>query len=127
MAPEKKRILAAVGFSFFIVCIPLVVFAQGIVPCTGTDCDFEDLITLVNRIIDFLLVKVAFPISAAFFAWAGFLYLTAAGDEGKVKKAHGIFQNVFWGLILALAAWIIIDLVTSTLTGVGWAKNPFTH
>lgn len=130
MTFEQKRKTLALGLFVCIVFLPIVVFAVdpgGIVPCSGTECSFADLAMLVNNIIDFLLVNIAFPISALFFAWAGFLYLTAAGDTGKINKAHSIFSNVFWGLILALAAWLIIDFITSTLTGEGWALNPFNH
>lgn len=133
MTLEKKRKIAAIGLSVLIVLLPVVIFAQapedppaGVIPCSGADCDFNDLTTLVNKVIDFLLVTVAFPISAALFAYAGFLYLTAAGDEGQVKKAHGVFLNVFWGLIFALAAWLIIDFITNVLTGSGRAGNPFS-
>jgi hypothetical protein len=128
MTQERKRNMMAFGLSFAIVLVPLVSFAAdpgGLVPCEGSTCKFSDLVLLVNRVINFLLYVIAFPVSAGLFAWAGILYLTAAGDGGKVKKAHDIFQNVFWGLILALAGFLIVNFLTMTLTGTGWAANPF--
>lgn len=128
MTQEQKRNMVALVLSLVVVLVPICVFAVdpgGLVPCEGATCTFNDLVLLVNRIINFLLYIVAFPVSTGLFAWAGILYLTAAGDQGKIKKAHDIFQNVFWGLILALAGFLIVNFVTMTLTGTGWAANPF--
>jgi hypothetical protein len=111
--------IGAYVLATLLVVFPIVVFADGIVPC-GDDknpCTFNHLIIMANTIISFLITSVAIPISAALFAWAGFLYLTAAGDEGKIKKAHDIFLSVFIGLIIALSSWLIVSLVTKTLTG----------
>ncbi|MCR4275039.1 MAG: pilin [Candidatus Campbellbacteria bacterium] len=128
MTQEQKRKTVAFGLSLAVVLVPLVSFAA-IVPCGGpppqTACTFNDLVLLVNNVINFLLYTVALPISAALFAWAGILYLTAAGDMGKISKAHEIFKNVFFGLIIALAGFLIIDLITNVLTGRGWSANPF--
>jgi len=43
-------------------------------------------------------------------------------ESGKIfKKAHGISPQVFVGLLLVLLAWLIVDIVLSTLTGNGIA------
>lgn len=98
--------------------IPLVLYAKGLVPCGGpapeNPCTFNDFIILGDNVKNALITWIALPISGLLFAWAGFLYLTAAGDEGQVKKAHGVFQNVFFGLILALSAWLIIEFLVRT-------------
>lgn len=112
----------AIGLlALLVVVIPAFAFAQGggLVPCGegGNQCEFNDLIVLVNNIINFLIKSIALPVSALLFAWAGFLYLTATEDEKQVQKAHGIFMNVFVGLVVTLAAWLIINLVTTILTG----------
>ena len=56
------------------------------------------------------------PVAAVAFAWAGVLYLTAAGDEGKIGKAHAIFTDVLIGLGIVLSAWLIVKLI---VTGLG--------
>ncbi len=126
-----RNLVKRTGATLLVFCIiaaPLLVFADGLVPCGGVisatgkqepACTYKDFVILINNVIDFLIKDIALPISALLFAWAGFLYLTAAGDEGQVKKAHGVFQNVFFGLILALAGWLIINLIVNVLTGKG--------
>ncbi len=110
---------------------------RGIVPqCEfgGVGCRACDLAKLANNLIKF---SVAFSVIVAtiMFAYAGILYLTAAGKgPDQIKKAHGIFGNVFVGLLFVLLAWLIVDIVFSVLTDKGltqWAKidcasNPIT-
>lgn len=120
MTENPVKRVGAFVLALCIFALPFFVFAQdGLVPCDGADCNFGKFVELINNIIDFLIKAVALPVSAILFAWAGFLYLTAAGNGSQISKAHGIFKNVFVGLILTLAAWLIINLVTVTLTGDG--------
>lgn len=115
--------------------IPFVVVASshtllggsgaGLVPVVGAD-GFSyracDLIALGNNIINF---GVAFSVIVAtlMFAYAGILYVTAAsaGPE-QVKKAHGVFINVFVGLLLVLLAWLIVNITSSVISGRGLAE-----
>ncbi len=109
---------------------------QGLVPCNGVqsggnfssvegvsnnECTFSDLIALFNRVIRFLLFDIAAPLATIAFVYAGFLYITAAGDTGKIAKAHDIFKKVLMGLILAFGAFLI---VTAILKGLE-IKDPF--
>ena len=101
---------------------------QSLIPCGGTGqpaCTFDHLITLVQRVIDFLIVDIAIPLSMILFAWAGFLYMTAQGDPGKIKTGHTIFINVIWGLVIALAAWLIINTITTALLTPGFKSQFF--
>jgi len=112
---------------------PIVPCGTDICECTGDDCtcpkegggtvtngqitnpcNFDKLITLVQNIINFLLL-IAAPIAAVMFAYAGWLYLSAAGNQGQVEKAHKIFTAVFMGIVLALIAWLIINVISTTL------------
>ena len=131
---RKKLIL----FSFFaaFVLLPLTAFAQaqtdpsqllsgdggGLVPGTATSqaggayykaCD---LVTLANNVINF---GVAFSVVVAtlMFVYAGILYVTAASNPEQVQKAHKVFGNIFFGLVLVLLAWLIINILLSVLTG----------
>ena len=49
--------------------------------------------------------------------YAGFLWMTAAGNEDKVKKAKGILSNAVVGLVLVFAAYAITDWVISAIIG----------
>ena len=106
--------------SAFVLFMPTAVSAvwvptQPIVPDCSPDCGFADLVILGGNIISFL-AWIAVPLSAIAFAWAGFLYMTAGGSQDRIKQAHGIFSKVAIGLILALGAYLIVNLVVLALT-----------
>lgn len=92
----------------------------GLVPCNGstTDpCTWQKLVELAQLVINFLLFKIAAPLAVIMFVYAGFLYVTNGGNESKVKQAHEIFWGVFIGLVIALAAWLIINFILDFLLG----------
>lgn len=99
---------------------------SGLVVCgnvSGEQCTFDDLIKQVQVVIDFLIFKIAAPLAAVMFAYAGFLYVTNRGNESQVKQAHEIFWNVFIGLVVALAAWLIISFILTFFLGEGSKFN----
>ena len=112
---------------FMLLILPSISFAvyklgDPLVPCTdGKACDFNQLMTLVNNVITFILEYMAIPIAAIMFAYAGFLLVTAQGGEAK-SKAKNIFSDAVIGLIIAMAAFLFIKLILSTLgfTGASW-------
>lgn len=103
---------------FSILVIPVIAFAAGLVPdCDPTKgCGWNDLMALVNKVINFVLFKMALPIAAIMFAYAGFLMVTAGGEAAHAReKAKEIFSNAVKGLIIALAAWLIISTLLAIL------------
>jgi hypothetical protein len=76
-------------------------------------CGFADLITLINTLIEYL-IYISLPLAAIAFAWAGWIYLSAGGDTGKVKKAHAIFLDVGIGIALVLSSWLIFQYIAKT-------------
>jgi len=97
-----------------ILFIPVLVFAQIVPKCPEKGCGWPELVLLSSNLVTFL-IAISIPLSAVAFAWAGFLYLTAAGNEEKINKAHSIFWKVGIGLVFVLSAWLIVWLITSTL------------
>ncbi len=103
----------------------------GLIPCGNvqasgkvTDwCTYTDLIILAQTVIKFLIFDLAAPIAAIMFAYAGFTYVTNGGNESKIKQAHDIFLYVFWGLVVALAAWLMVNYILVFLLGSGSAFN----
>lgn len=78
-------------------------------------CDFKYFIKMINKLVNFILFQLAIPISALLFAYAGFLLLFSGGEPGKRTKAKNIFIDVFFGLIIAAACWLIINIILTTL------------
>lgn len=141
MKSFKKSLLSKffIVLALFAFSLPFVLSAQdpqegtgktrwGLIPCgnissvgnptkeaiQAQECDFQDLLALGQNIIQFLLV-LAIPVAAISFAWAGFLYLSSAGDTSKIKQAKEIFWKVLWGFIFILTAWFIVYMATPLL------------
>ncbi len=93
--------------------IPLA-FAQGLTSTGPTNVGgFEALLQgLLN------LLFTIFGIAAVFFIlYAAFLYLTAAGDPEKVKKASKTLLYAVVAVVVAIIAWslpLLINNVVST-------------
>lgn len=140
----KKTLFFICAFAF--IFIPIVVLGAdptagldgtgtGLVPqCEGPFCRACDLVTLSNNVINFGIV-FSVVVATLMFAYAGILYVTAAGAGAEqIKKAHKIFINIFVGLLIVLLAWLLVNIMVSVLTGKGlsiWAKiqcvtNPTT-
>lgn len=48
----------------------------------------------------------------------GFIWMTAAGNEEKVKKAKAILTSAVIGLVIVLLSWAILTFVVSTVKNV---------
>ncbi len=107
--------------------------ADGIVPCTQPvkietssseicyfyECNVCDLQRLGMNILGFL-IGLGMVIAALLFCYAGWLYVTAGPKPGNVSKAHNIFLDTLMGLIILLAAYLLVDVVMKSL----YAENP---
>lgn len=83
----------------------------------GTDATSNDLPTLIGNIISALL-SVLGIIFVVLVVYAGFLYLTAAGDDSKVKKAKTLLTQSIIGLVIIVAAYAISAFVIDALVEV---------
>lgn len=113
---------------FCVLLVPFLASAQrqsGLVVCgnlSGDQCAFSDVINEVQVVLNFLIFRIASPLAAVMFAYAGYLYVTNRGNESQVKEAHDIFWNVFLGLVMALAAWVAVNFILTFFFG---ASSPF--
>lgn len=100
----------------------MVSLAQnGLVPCSGgpdDPCNTNDVVTFTTKIIEFLFTALG-VIAVIVMVYAGFKMVISGGDEGAWRKAKELFQNVIIGIILILAAWLIVDTIMKGLTGKG--------
>lgn len=62
------------------------------------------------------LALIALPIISLFLVFSGFLFLTAQGNEQKLKTAKTNFLYVVIGALLILGAWIIATLIAGTVS-----------
>ena len=78
---------------------------------TGALADIPNTITNgTNILIGFI---GAFTI--AMLIYAGFLYMTARGDEMRIDKAHDAIRYAFYGLILGVLAYAVVNTVIQFL------------
>ncbi len=82
----------------------------------GTDAT-NDLPTLIGNIISALL-SVLGIIFVVLVVYAGFLYLTAQGEDTKVKKAKTLLTQSVIGLVIIVAAYAISAFVIDALVEV---------
>ena len=76
----------------------------------------SDVSTLLSNIVNFL-IWLAFPIAAILIVYAGFLYITSAGNEEKVKTAQ---KALIWALVgfgVVLIASSVPTIIQEFLTG----------
>jgi hypothetical protein len=115
-------------FAFIFVSAPSISLADDfatnpnaeLVPCGSSahrdECKWADLVHLANNIVNFL-VFISSMLGVLAFCYAGFLYITAAGDSGKVEQAHGIFKMVMIGMMFVLCGWLLIATILKILVG----------
>ena len=67
--------------------------------------------TVINTILSFLGA-----IFMVLMIYGGFAWMTAGGDEEKVKKAQATIQRAIIGLVVVVSAYAIWALVSSTIS-----------
>ena len=88
-------------------------------------CTFADVIKFIQNLINFLIFVLAPVIFALVLLWAGVLMLTSGGSTEKFTKARGMIFKAVIGLLIALAAWLIVQAI---LVGMGYSVyNPATN
>jgi len=92
----------------------------------ATTCGICDIAQLVQNVIN-AGIYIAIFLSAVLFAYAGWQYITAGGQEGKATEAKKIFWNVGIGLVLVLGAWLIVDLIMKMLVNQSALFGPWNE
>ena len=85
----------------------------------------DDLISDTNKIIN-VVIGVLGVVAVAVVIYGGFLFLTAQGDPGKIKKGKDSITWGIIGLIIALLSWSIINFVLSSTMSAPAAQNSTT-
>jgi len=76
----------------------------------------SDISALVSNIINFLII-LAIPITAILVVYAGYLYITSAGNEEKVKIAQKALVWAIIGFAIVLIANSIPAIIQEFLSG----------
>ena len=74
----------------------------------------SDVFTILNKGFT-ILVQVVVVFATLAIIYAGFLYVTAGGDEAKIKKAHSVFMLTVVGTLVLLGARVIASVLSNTI------------
>ncbi len=106
-------------FSIGVFFIPTPTHAQDLASfagCSGPDCSACNIVDLTNGLIQWL-IGFLFILFAIIMAYAGFGLVTSGGNGHALDEAKGRFTNAVIGLIIVLAAWLIVDTIMRGLVG----------
>ena len=114
---KNKQKIGAIMFAGFIVWLPFIVSASGLVPCGGggtppePPCDFSQLMVMANKIISFIIYGVAVPLAALGFMWAGADLVLNQNKEGAWSTAKERFGDIAIGFFVILGAFLLIKFI----------------
>ena len=83
----------------------------------------KDLPTTVGNLINVLLGTLGI-IFVILVIYAGILYMTASGDDTKVKKAKTLLTQAVIGMIILVSAYAIASFVLSQIQGATISVGP---
>jgi len=120
--------IALIAAAFVAVVAPIAIASPALAQGEPTPFSIEDvgsriglggadLKETVLNIIQLLLGLMTL-IAVALIIYAGFVWLTAAGNEENVEKAKRIISAAVVGLIIVLLAWAIVIFVARTTANV---------
>ena len=75
---------------------------------------FPDIQSLVVGILK-VGVMLSLPVVGFFIVYAGFKFVTAGGNSGKIDEAKKNFTYVIYGTVLILGAWVLASLIAGTI------------
>ena len=97
---------------------------KGITTATTADMENKSIAGeggLISILINFLLWTVGI-LSVVMIIFSGFRYITSAGDAAKTKSAQTALTYSIVGLIVAVFAWAIVNIVLDRI-GVKTSSN----
>jgi hypothetical protein len=106
-----------------ILASPLYASAQGLTDGkaykafqkgAGVKADDTDVFKFIENGIAYLLTFLGILL-VIYFLYAGFLWMTAGGESGQVKKAKDIMQNATVGLVIIFSARVLAFFVLGAL------------
>lgn len=128
MKNKIKKIILYL-FTAVVLFFPVISFAQGIGRSFGEGSPLEDVRgklgyksaaqggdvgTIVGQVINTALTLVGITF-LVLMVYAGYLWMTARGEENQITKAKDILKSTIIGLVLVLSAYAITVFVTSGL------------
>jgi hypothetical protein len=101
----------------FLLGLPVFVFAAGLIPCGGsTPCTLCHVFVLIKNLIN-VLSAIAIVLLGVGALVAAVLFITAAGDPGRISAGRQAITSAIVGFIIVLLAWVIVNTIVGFATG----------
>lgn len=81
--------------------------------------DFKCVLATMQNVVNFA-ISIGVIIFVLVCAYAGFLFMFSSINAENKSKAKNILTNAVVGLLLALAAWLLVDFIMKTLYNEKW-------
>lgn len=114
---NKIKSMISAG-SVLVLTVPAMVFAADalVIDPGNTGLSNNSLFEIITTAMNWLLGAIGvFSIIA--FAISGILYLTAAGDDDRIKQAKKVMTYAILGVIVAMIGLIVVTAVDAFLNG----------
>lgn len=82
----------------------------------------NDLRSLLASLVD-LAIVLGTIVAVFMFIWIGFQFVTAQGDEGKIKEAKEWFTYAVIGTAILIGSKVILEVIKSTLIDSGLVQD----
>lgn len=80
----------------------------------GVDTIYE----FIRLIINDLVLPLGALLAVLYIIYAGFLLVTARGDESQISRGKTAFTNAAIGTAILLGAWVIVQVVENTINSI---------
>ena len=111
-------------FVFLMLIVPIISYADG--NTVSNPNKFENplkpgndsLASFVQTILNSVVMPIGAIICAFFIIYAGFLFVTARGNEDKLKDAKSALLNAVIGTAILLGAAAISTIISKTIDAI---------
>lgn len=130
MQKHIKSILGSLASGLFFLSTAVPAFAQTFQPidiCPKTDpfknlCGLaqkDDIFSQVVSLIISVMLIIAVIVSIIFLIWGGIRWILSGGDKAAVESARNTIIAAIIGLVVALVAFFLINIVATIILGPG--------
>ena len=84
------------------------------------------LYQLIKNIVDKIILPVGGVLCVLAFIYAGFLYVTAQGNETQITKANTALLYAAIGTAVLLGSWVLANAICKTIGALGGPVCDFT-
>jgi hypothetical protein len=123
MSKDFKNILSCFvsGMMILFFVVPFLVQAQGGGNPSSGSIVIENpfkantIQDLIKTIVNDILMPIGGVVAVMMIMYAGFMYVTARGDPGQIKKARDALLWAVIGAAILLGAWVISQAISTTI------------